>query len=240
MVETSQAVSSSEGVQTQTTLVLKQVTESIIVVEYNLLPDTNPGENGNYVALWQNKDQIPWNLPPEKTQSVSGSTQHGTVTFLVDLAQNNYILGYAVGPELASPAQKYGNICSTYFIPEIPAASKLTEDGVVVKAGADDSYFTNLTLGVVSGDSVTVKYGVPANSEPKTNSAWIGVFRGSAGYKITPEKAVPVNSTEDSGWLAINHKFVANKKYTLAYFMSGYNTTSPVQTRMAATLSFTA
>ena len=227
------------GTQTQTGITLKQVTESIIVVKYDLLPDTNPGDNGNYVALWQNKGQIQWNTKPENSQAVKGSSQSGTVTFQVDLAQNNYILGYAVGPELASPSQKYGNICATIFIPKIPPAEVLKANGVL-KAEAAGDFKTSLTLGVVSGDSVTVKYAVPTNCEPKTNNAWIGVFRGGVSYTKAPEKAVLVNSTEDSGWLAISHKFVANKRYTLAYFMSGYSDTAPVQTRMAATLEFEA
>lgn len=240
MAEHAHAVVMEEaGAQTQTIVTLKQVTESIIVVKYDLLPDTNPGDNGNYVALWQNKDQIQWNTKPINSQAVTGDSQSGTVTFQVDLAQNNYILGYAVGPELASPSQKYGNICATIFIPKIPPASALRADAVL-KAEATGDFQTHLLLGVVSGDSVTVKYAVPPNCEPKTNKAWIGVFRGSASYTKTPEKALLVNSTEDSGWVSINHKFVANKRYTLAYFMSGYSDTAPVQTRMAATLEFEA
>jgi hypothetical protein len=222
----------------QTILKTLQVTESLILLQYELLPDTNPGGNGNFAAIWQNTNNIPWTQPPESTTPITGSTQKGQFSFPVDLRQNSYIIGYAVGPVLDDPSQKYGNVCSSVYIPIIPKLQALT-DSAVVEAEDDSSFFTDLTLGVSTGDTVTFKYAVPSNCQPKTNKAWIGVFRGSAAYNIPPEKAVPMTSNEDSGWMAISHKFVANKKYTLAYFMSGYGDT-PKQTRMAATLSFTA
>lgn len=239
MSEVAQAVGAEQGRLTQTNVTVKEVTAQLITVKYDLLPDTNPGENGNWIGLWQNKDQIQWNLDADPSQKVTGGSQSGTVRFIVDLAQNNYILGYAVGPVLATPSQKNGNVCATVFIPKIPTLKGL-KDGHVLKAEAAGDFSTNLVVGDVSGDGAAVKYAVPANCQPKTNKAWIGVFRGSAGYNITPEKAVPINSNEDTAWLGINHKFVAGKKYTLAYFMSGYSETSPVQTRMAATIEVTA
>jgi len=239
MSELAQAVGAEQGTLTQTTVTLKKVTESLITVEYDLLPDTNPGENGNWIGLWQNKDQIQWNLDAAPSQKIEGSSQGGTVDFKVDLAQNRYMLGYAVGPVLATPSQKNGNVCATIFIPEIPKLAAL-QDGHVVKAAAGGPFSTNLILGSVSGDGVTVKYAVPSGCQPKTNKAWFGVFRGPAGYNIPPEKALAIDSNEDSGWVSIRHKFVSNKKYTIAYYMSGYSSTSPVQTRMAATLEFTA
>lgn len=221
----------------QTVLKVIQVTESLILLEYNLLPDTNPGANGNFAAIWQNTNNIPYSQTPEGTVAVTGSSQKGQFSFPVELRQNSYIIGYSVGPELAAPSQKYGNVCATVYIPSIPA-TEANED-TVVEAEGDESFSTVLTLGVCTGDTVTFKYGVPENCQPKTNKAWVGVFRGAASYGTAPEKAVAMASNEDSGWMAINHKFLANKKYTLAYFMSGYSDT-PTQTRMAAQLSFTA
>jgi len=229
----------TEGSLSQTVLKAIQVTESIIVLEYNLLPDTNPGANGNLAAIWQNTNNIPYNQKPEATVKVTGSSQRGQFSFPVDLRQNSYIIGYSVGPELEDPSQKYGNVCSTIYVPSIPKPQSIKAN-TVVAAESDDPFYSDLTLGVITGDTVTFKYAVPENCQPKINKAWVGVFRGSASYNNQPEKAVPMASNEDSGWMAINHKFVANKKYTIAYFMSGYSDTTPVQTRMAVTLSFTA
>jgi len=226
------------GSLSQTVLKVIQVTESIIVLQYELLPDTNPGANGNFAAIWQNTNNIPYSQTPEGTAPVTGSSQKGQLSFPVDLRQNSYIIGYSVGPELKDGSQKYGNVCSTVYIPSIPKPQSIKENAVV-EADGDDPFFADLTLGVITGDTVTFKYAVPENCQPKTNKAWVGVFRGSASYNNPPEKAVAMTSNEDSGWMAINHKFVANKKYTLAYFMSGYSDT-PTQTRMAVTLSFTA
>ena len=165
IAQQSQAV--SEGTTNVTGLKLLQVTESLIVIEYDLLPDTNPGRNGNMAYIWQNKQQIPYSQTPENKTSITGSTQRGTFSFPVDLRQNQYIVGYAVGPELSDASQKYGNVCSTVFIAGVPP-DKLSE-GVVVQAEEDEFFFSNLTLGVVSGDVVTFKYAVPTNCQPKKN-----------------------------------------------------------------------
>ena len=236
--ESTSAENTAADTLSQTTLAPLQVTEQLIIIRYNLLPDTKPGENSNLAAIWQNTNNIPYNQQPEHKVDITGTTQSGTFSFPVELRQNSYIIGYSVGPVLDDPSQKYGNVCSTIYIPSIPSLKAL-EEGGTIQAEADTSFFTSLQLGVSTGDTVSFKYSVPANCQPKANKAWIGVFRGSASYITPPEKAVAMTSNEDSGWMAINHKFVFNKQYTLAYFMSGFGDT-PVQKRMAATYSFIA
>jgi hypothetical protein len=238
--ETQSEESETQGVSelNQTVLKIIDARETIIVIAYDLLPDTSPGENGHFAAIWQNKNRIPYAQPPEATVAIEGLTQKGQFSFPVELNQNAYIIGYSVGPVLEVPSQKYGNVCSTAYVPRGLPPSSLME-GDVVKAERDETFLSDLRLGVSTGDVVSFKYAVPENCEPKTNKAWIGVFRGSASYTKLPEKAVPMTSNEDSGWMSIKHKFVANKRYTLAYFMSGYSD-APIQKRMATTLSFTA
>ncbi|MGA3133888.1 MAG: hypothetical protein ABSD59_24270 [Terracidiphilus sp.] len=232
---------STEAGLNQTTLVLKQVTADVITVEYNLLPDTNPGSYSNYIAIWQNYDNIPYNqAPTDPPKPIEGSSQRGTVSFPVSLTQNNYIIGYSVGPELATPSQKYGNVCSTVYVPRIPTAKALTESGGHLESEPSDYFFTGLTVGAVSGDVVTVKYSIPPNCQPKTNNAYLGVFKGAAGYNLALERAVAIKNNDESAWVAITGKFLAGKRYTIAYFMSGYSDTTPVLTRMAATVPFTA
>jgi hypothetical protein len=233
----------AQGDLNQTTLQVVQAESDLIKVQYFLLPDTNPGANANYVAIWQNYDKIPWNQTPEQTQPVDGSSQSGDVIFNVALAQNNYVLGYAVGPELAAPAQKYGNICSTAYIPRIGSTPALLAAGEAEGPVASEpfKYFsTNLTLGKPSGSSVTVHYEIPPGSLPKTNGAWIGIYRGPATYTEKPEKTYAIKSNDQSAWVGINGKFLAGKLYTIALFMSGYSDANPVQTRMAATIPFIA
>ena len=225
----------------QTTLELKQVTSDLITVEYRLLPDTNPGANSNYIAIWQNYDNIPYNqAPTDPPKAIEGNSQRGTVSFPVSLIQNNYIIGYSVGPALEAPAQKYGNVCSTVYVPRIPTATALLEAGGHVESEPSDYFFTSLTVGAVSGDVVTVKYSIPPNCQPKTNGAYLGVFKGAAGYNLALERAVAIKNNDESAWVAITGKFLAGKRYTIAYFNSGYSETTPVLKRMAATVPFVA
>lgn len=213
-----------------TMLSVLQVTSQSITVQYNLLPDTTPGSNGNLMAIWQNTNNIPYNQDPEKKQNITGSSQSGTTTFVVDLTRNNYIVGYSVGPELTAPSQKFGNICSTVYIP------LLKDSGI----DPGSSFQTRLAIGVVTSNSITFMYQVPTNCRPATNKAWVGLFRGDASYTTPPEKAMAITSDEDSGVVAWNDlKILFDRKYTIAWFMSGYSDTARIQTRMAATVSFT-
>lgn len=225
-----------DGTSNITDLSVLQVTPQSITLRYHLLPDTTPGSFGNFVAIWQNTNNIPYNQDPEKKQNVTGSTQSGTTTFVVDLTRNNYIVGYSVGPELTAPSQKVGNVCSTVYIP-------MLNTGSIVEGAAEPyaAFQTKLSVGVITPNSITFKYEVPTNCRPASNKAWVALFRGDASYTTAPEKAMAITSDEDSGWVAWNDlKILFDRKYTIAWFMSGYAADGTrIQTRMAATVSFT-
>jgi hypothetical protein len=227
-----------------TTLQVVQTSSDLIRIEYFLLPDTDPGKNSNYVAIWQNYDKIPYDQEPNHTQAIEGNSQHGAVNFNVALEQNNYIVGYAVGPELGTkPAQKYGNMCSTAFIPRIGTTLSLlasNEASASVPSEDFQYFFSNLTVGTPGFGSVPVRYEVPPGCLPKNNGAWIGIYRGPASYTEKPEKVFEIPTNDRSAWVGINSKFLAGKEYTAALFLSGYSATAPLQTRMAATVPFVA
>lgn len=228
----------ANGDAQETQLSILQVTPQSITVKYQLLRDTTPGAFGNFVALWQNTNNIPYNQEPEKTQAITGTSQSGTATFIVELTRNNYIIGYSVGPQLTAPSQKVGNICSTVYLPMLSSA-QLNNGGA---APSYESFFTKLIMGVVTPNSITFKYELPSNCRPGTNKAWVGLFRGDASYNTAPEKAMAITSEEDSGWVAWNDlKIRFDTKYTIAWFMSGWaeDSGARIQTRMAATVSFT-
>jgi hypothetical protein len=237
MPEAQQTRTVTEGSSRATTLKVLQVTPQLLVCEYDLLPDTNPGAYGDFAAIWQNTDNIPYNQTPVSTYAITGASQRGQFQFPVDLTRNNYIVGLSVGPELAAPSQKHGNICATAYIPMAPQQADLQE-GQTLKADPGSTFASSLQLGLVTSDTVSFFYQVPTNCRPATNKAWIGLFRGSASYTSPPEKAVAMTSDEDSGWMAITNKILFDRPYTLALFMSGWSDATRIQTRMAATLSF--
>jgi hypothetical protein len=237
MPEAQQSRIVTEGTSRVTTLKFLQITPQLLQCEYDLLPDTNPGQYGDFAAIWQNTNNIPYNQTPHSTVPLTGGTQRGQFQFPVDLTRNNYIVGLSVGPELTAPSQKYGNICSTGFVPMAPQTEALKE-GETLRGEPSTTFATKLTLGIVTSDTVSFFYEVPTNCRPATNKAWIGLFRGSASYTNPPEKAVAMTSDEDSGWMAITNKILFDRPYTLAFFMSGWSDGNRIQTRMAATLGF--
>lgn len=213
-----------------TSLTIDYVGADQIVVSYDTLPNNMPNTRGNYLVLWQNTDTIPWNQEPLKKQNIDTNTQNGSMTFMdLEITSQSYIVGYAVGPEKASGEQKYGAICSTAFIPP---------------SGDQYQYFqTNLTLKSVTPNSVAVGFQVPAGCTPKTNKAWLGMWRSSqASYNNPPDFVTPVNIDVEFGTAAFNNvKILRGMTYTIALFMGGWKSADGPnnQTAMAATLTFT-
>ncbi|KZL88483.1 hypothetical protein [Clostridium magnum] len=213
-----------------TTFGIDYVTGDKIGISYDTLPNNMPNTYGNYIALWQNTDTIPWNQEPLKKQIIDTNTQNGSIAFSgLEITNQSYIIGYAVGPEKPSPQQKYGNICSTAFIPA---------------TGSQYEYFyANLTLTSHKPTSVAVDFQIPVGSMPMTNKAWLGMWRSSqAAYNNPPDYATPVDVDAETGTVAFNDiKLLRRMTYTIALFMDGWQGAGKQngQTTMAATLTFT-
>lgn len=216
-----------------TNIKIQQVTSDAIVVGYNSLPDNRPNTYGNFIAIWQNQNQIPWDQDPISTQSIPNDQQQGTVFFPgLTVQDNDYIIGWSVGPTL-STGQKYGNVCSTAFVPK---GSNNDPSKIIYS-------YSNLVLGYVGQNAVLVQFSTPKNCRPVDNGAWLGMWRGGASYKNTPDYSIPVTVNANKGSAGFNNTPLGiGNEYTIAYFMSGWSKdpTKLVQTAMACTIDFTA
>ena len=190
------------------------------------MPGNSPAANGNFVAIWQNQDQVPWNQKPLNTQSLTGNTQAGSLAFGgLDVNNNSYILGFGVGPDVS-------NICATAFV---PAASEGQAD--------NDTFSTKLTLVNIGTTSLTMQFNTPAGYTPKTNKNWMGLWRGeTASYTNPPDTAIAVDLDANFGTQGFNGINIGRGlTYTVGYFMGGWNSdpTKRKQTTLAASLTFT-
>lgn len=229
----SEALALTDSTSYLTNISIPMVTSDTIVVAYTTLPDNRPNTYGNFVALWQNQNQIPWDQDPINMQAIPNDQQKGTVIFSgLTVEDNDYIIGWSVGPT-SSTGQKYGNVCSTALVPQGSSKdpSKIT------------TFYSNMVLGYVGQNAVLVQFATPTNCKPQNNGAWLALWRGGASYRNPPDysMAVPINVNKGSAGFNSVPLGVGND-YTLAYFMSGWSTdpTQRVQKAMAATLSFTA
>ena len=207
-----------ENVIRKTFLFINTMSADSIGLSYDTMPGNSPEEYKNFVALWQNQIQIPWNLAPLNRWPIPSNSQSGSM--MADnlaLTVNSYILGYAVGPEI-------GNICSTAFIP-----AGTFDPGKVIL------FQTSVSIVYISSTGVVVHYETPPGYEPGKNKNWIGIWIGSiVPYGEPPMKKVEVSGNTSVGDLAIDGIMLKRgTTYSVGYF------TGPDQTNLAASVTFT-
>lgn len=228
-----EALALSASTSNVTNMRINYVTADTIGLSYNTVPGNMPNTYGNFVAIWQNQNEIPWNQEPLQQKSILTNTQAGDIQFDGLLTNNNsYIIGYSVGPTKATTeGQKFGNICSTGYIPP-------------VGQGGDYAYFqSNLVLQYIGTTSVAVQFNTPTGYRPATNKNWMGMWRSStASFNNPPDYSAPITLDSNTGTAAFNNVTIARgQTYTVAYFMGGWAGQGQAnkQTAMACTLTFT-
>lgn len=207
------------------------VTEDQIGLSYNTMSGNEPNTKGNFVAIWQNQNSIPWNQAPQQVKEIATNTQSGTMSFDgLNINKNSYIIGYSVGPKLTS-GQAVGNICSTVFI---PARGDVNEQA---------DFDPKLTLKFVGTTSVAFQFLLPFGITPLSNTAWCGIWRSSVpSYNNPPDQSIPVTIDAESGTLSFNDFNIGlGLTYTIALFMSGWKGYGQPndQNAMACSLTFT-
>ena len=227
------AISASESLTT--TINISNVSAEEIDVEYDTMPGNQPNTYGNFLAIWQNYDSIPWNTEPLKTFPIPTNTPSGSAAFTgLNVNNNSYIIGYAVGPTLTATgnAQKYGNICATAFI---PAASATGDQGTIFTPS-----ISNFNIG---STSVSFQFELPDGILPQSDGAWAAIWKGGnpSYFSTTPLSAIPISPDSSSGRAAFNNVTIGRgTTYTIAIFMSGYNAAGgSTQRAVACSASFT-
>jgi hypothetical protein len=213
-----------------TKIEITNVQATRIDINYDTLPGNQPNTFGNQVVLWQDHNEIPFGTPPLDSMPIPSNTQAGSLTFSgsFDINNNSYIVGFAVGPNLHAPAQTYGNICSSSFIP-----AKGKPD--------NDSNFEGIISEVRPG-STSVAFDLqnfPNQIDFKSNGGWAAIWQsGAPSYHTRPLATVQL--TDRNGGSFNNISIGRGLTYTIAIFMSGYN---PIgnsnQETMATAYTFT-
>jgi len=217
-----------------TMLTIDFVTADIIGISFRGMPGNQPSTYGNFIAIWQNHNEIPWSASPLAAKPIPNNTPTGSLAFDGLLTTNNdYILGYSVGPEKApADGQKWGNICSTAYVP--PQGSE----------PPPDEYFqTKISIRHIGSTSLAVQFNTPSGYKPQTNKNWMGLWRGeTASYVNPPDYSTPITVDANFGTAAFNNINIGRGlTYTVGYFMSGWigQGQANKQTGLACSVSFT-
>ena len=211
-------------------------TGDMILVHY-VTPNSNvPNSNGNMLYLWQ-AETIPWGETPLKYQAVTGVVRQGSLPFTgLSVGNKPYIIGYAVGPEMPPPNWViYGNVCATAFLPQ----GYFSDPSIML------TYFSTKINPTISNNNIMVSCDFTPGVSPKTNGAWVALWRGKTNPYLNPSfiKSAPVRDDADHSMVALDDlNLIGGVTYTLALMMSGWNEsqqTGVSQTSIAAVTTFT-
>ena len=216
-----------------TTLNVQTVAADAITLSFQTMPGNQPNTYGNFAGIWQNTDSIPWNTEPLKTIAIPNNTPSGSLVFNgLQVNNNSYIVGFSVGTTLTVTGniQKYGNICSTAFIPAIGG-------------GANTLLTPSITNILIGSTSVVFDFSLPDGITPQTNGAWAALWRGEnpAYYTTAPLSSINISPDQSSGTMGFSNVSIGRGlSYTIAIFMSGYIAAGgSTQRALACSASFT-
>lgn len=228
----SQALNSlvlSETTQFTTLVNIADVGQDQITVEYRLMPGNQPQNYGNFVAIWQDYNSIPWDTPPFATKKIDDNTPVGSTNFDVPLQDKSYIVGFAVSPEMTSPKQIYGNICATDYL--------LANSGK-----GEDPITPSVAVKYIGTNSLSFLFDLPEGVLPLTNGAWAGLWRGKnpSFYGTAPMNQIPIKLDFSSGSASFSGiSLQRNTDYTIGLYMSGYKDDGKsTQRALACSVSF--
>ena len=204
-----------------TSLTITAVSGDRIDFSYRTMPGNRPSTYGNVVYIWQAGNQIPWGTPSLNKFPIQTDTQSGSGSFGgLDVTNLDYVLGYAVGsdPNLIS---------TTAYVP--------------VSGNSSYQYFqTNLSINNIGPNSLSVNYNTPTGYQPLANKNWAGVWEGeTASYSNAPKWQVAASQNASSATVGFNN--IALRRgwtYTVAWFMGGWDPSTPRLLNLAASVTF--
>jgi hypothetical protein len=205
-----------------------------ISLTYHSPNGNQPNKFGNSLYIWQSGDQIPWQTDALSTQALTTNSPDGDASFQdLDVTNNSYIIGYAVGPiDSAIKWSKYANVVASAFVPAI---------GGDAQAGPESS---SIVIQKIGATSLVAAFGFLDGYDPQGSGAWAGIWQGSAVSYFTPPKwSAQISGSTSNGTVSFNNiSITRGSSYTVGLYATGYNKTDPSKSKftpLACAVSFT-
>ena len=213
-------------------LSVTSVSGQAVGVSFNGLNGNNPGSYGNFISIFQTtSEDFPFGTTnkPIATYNVTGNVSGSAVIPANILLNTAYVVGYSTGAQLSTPAQPYGNVCATAYIP--PTGSNFPTAG------------SSIVLNDLQANSIACSYNLPDGLTPQANGAWAGLWVGNnPSFTIAPTSYAQINSNMAKGGPLIfnNVQISRGTLFSIALFTSGWvnGGTGSAQTSMAASIQF--
>ena len=189
----------------------------VMEVQFKTLKNNKPNANNNYLAIWEGSGN-PWTDKKLRCEAINcvPDMNKGDWAFTYKLKyQQEYVLGYCVSSDGMDDKAEAGEtratgLCALAHIPE---------------EGNEVTYeHTSMELIQVRSNSLSLKYKMLEDYDPKSCLNWIGIFSGDANiYTSEPKWAVPVLSGRSSDSVVFNGITIERgTRYQLAYYMNGW------------------
>lgn len=213
-IDTATQVNTENGDQ-MVKLVKATARGGTISLEFSTPNNNTPATFQNVIYLWQSGDQIPWSQKELKSQLITVDTPDGTVIFDgLDLANQSYIVGYAVGPvDPLIKWSKFSNVVASIFV---PAKSPTGVDPQSASIAPCD----------IGTTSLLADYSFLDGYDPGSSGAWAGIWEGPAASRYSPPKWFsPITGPNNADAVAFNNILLRRGgTYTVASFSNGYST----------------
>jgi len=214
------------------TLTITSVTASQISLTYRSPNGNQPSKFGNALYIWQSGDQIPWQTAALSSQAMTTSSSDGSASFSsLDVTNNSYIIGYAVGPiDSTITWSTYSNVVASAFVPAIGG-------------GQQEYQSSSLVITDIGATSLVATFGFLDGYDPQDSGAWAGVWQGqSVSYNNPPKWFAPISGTNSTGTVSFNNVVITRgTTYTVGLYSAGYKST-PAQLKLqplACAITFT-
>lgn len=221
---------STESVNLQ----INYVGGTLVNFGYTTPNGNQPNTHGNTAYLWSVTDPtVPWNRPPEASAIIVGDTPAGDQNFInVNITDNAYIIGYALGPKDKAPVwSPYKKVVASAYIP--PSTETRTE--FVYKSAS-------LVLQFVGATSLVYQFAFLSGFMAKTSGAWAGLWKNSTvSYTIPPSWFAAIEIDSESGTSGLNGITIEHgATYALGLYVDGFDPdpTKLDLVRLACSVSF--
>lgn len=186
-----------------------------IQLSFTGVPGRDPEVAGDYVALWQNREGVPWGAEPLATEAIKLPGPDGSWVFRsLSLTSLPYVVAYSVGASAAGH--------------EIAAVVPL---GVGGEPGQPQAITLNTCA--VEPTSLALAYATPIGVAPLSFGHRVVLVEGQSFGSATPVVAEALPSEEESDIAAFNGVTMVKGQWYTGAYLTGSSAES-----VAATVSF--
>jgi hypothetical protein len=175
--------------------------QSLVVVNYTVIPGNDPVKYGNWAGFWRDNGGNFWEGEPIAYAQAANKTSRQILIPLNNLIYGIYYVGYYCDEK---DQKQHGAPCATLSFPGVEIGKNPFSCSVIP---------TDYENG-----KLKLNYATPSGNNPKKNSNLVALFEGSRPqWDCSWKQKLPIASEQSSGQLDWQINLNQGATYTLAY-----------------------